>query len=194
MWKRGLYFLCGAAACVYLYTHRPRPAEGPLVREVPTIRESTDKPSWDFKGYSITPRAACKVRARVLSTERYYFDRGSKISPIDLALGWRGMSDRHYLKDLHISQGSRWYFFSYSEPPLPNEMISEQSKNVHIIPATRKIASAIKAVSPDQVVTLTGFLVNVAGPDHFTWTSSLATGGSGEGSCWLFWVDQFEVE
>jgi hypothetical protein len=36
------------------------------------------------------------MRARVLSTERYWFDGASSVSPIDFAVGWGRMSDQRH--------------------------------------------------------------------------------------------------
>jgi len=179
----------------YYHTHHhAKPAPGPLVREEPEITPLDGKTVWQVKGYSMTALASCRLHARVLHTERYYFDRESDLSPVDLAVGWRGMSDSRYLDQMDITQGGRWYFFEYKEPPLPNEVISAESKNIHILPATREIASQVKSVQTHQVVRLSGSLVKVTGPDGYIWTSSLSTGGSGDGSCWVFWVDRMDVE
>jgi hypothetical protein len=169
------------------------PPTGPMVREVPEITP-VDGPGFPFKDYTITPIAAIRLRARLLSTERYYWDRSAALSPIDLAVGWRGMSDLTYLKDLRISQGGRWYFFRYKEQPLPDELILTQSKNVHVIPASRDVWRAVKSARRGQVIRAAGSLVKVTGPNGFTWISYPTVGGSGDGSCWVFWVESFSTE
>jgi hypothetical protein len=184
-------------AVPYFHTHhRSTSGAGPLVREEPSITAMSDAKPWTYKNYRIQPIAECTVRARVLSREPYYFDRGAKLSPLDLALGWRGMSDSTYLDRLTISQGSRWYFFRYpgDSSPLPDETISLQSKNVHIIPGNKKVAKRLSEAKPDRVIRLRGSLVRIHGPDDFTWASYPTVGGHGEGSCWVMWVDDLEVE
>ena len=44
--------------------------------------------TWQQGKFRFTARADFSMRVRVLSTERYYFDPGAKVSPIDFALGW----------------------------------------------------------------------------------------------------------
>lgn len=43
-------------------------------------------------GYEIEPLARFEFEARVLGVERYRFDRGADLSPMDVALGWRWRS------------------------------------------------------------------------------------------------------
>lgn len=168
--------------------------DGPLVREVPQIYAVDNAPKWVYKNSEITPVAQLSLRARVLSRERYFFDQSADLSPIDLALGWRGMSDNHYLRDVKITQGGRWYFFEMGADAIPAEIISEQSKNVHVIPARPDVWSAIKAVRPGQILRAKGFLVDIYGPNAFRWNTYRSTGGTGNGSCWIFWVESFVVE
>ncbi len=179
---------------LYWHSHRPSPARsGPLVREVPEIG-SPAAPPFPYKKHTITPIASIKFRARVLSTERYYADRGAKLSPMDLAIGWRGMSDSAYLKDLKISQFMRWYYFRYKEAPLSDDTIYQQSKNVHLIPAQRQTWKRLQSVRTGHVVRARGSLVNITGPNGFTWNSHPTLGGSGQGSCWLMWVEDVQIE
>jgi hypothetical protein len=44
-------------------------------------------------GYRLSLLASFDIRARVIASERYWFDRGSALSPVDLVLGWGAMSD-----------------------------------------------------------------------------------------------------
>jgi hypothetical protein len=179
----------------YVRNHGPvKHPHGPRVREVPEITAVSEAKSWRFKDHTFRPIASIKLRAQVLSAERYYADRSSTLSPIDLALGWRALSDTTYLKDLTVSQSSRWYFFKYNEAPLPDSIILEQSKNVHIIPANASVWKLIKRARKNQIINASGSLVQINGPSNFTWISYPTTGGSGEGSCWVMWVEDFRVE
>src|ERR1035437_7016466 len=70
-------------------------------------------------GYTITPLARYKVSAVVLSRDRYRFDRGAELAPVDLALGWGPMSVAAAINELSFSQSGRWYEYrSTGEPPL----------------------------------------------------------------------------
>jgi hypothetical protein len=43
------------------------------------------------------------------------------------------------------------------------------------------------------VVALTGYLVEVRGPDGFRWRSSLTREDTGNGACELVWVEKLDV-
>ncbi len=187
-----ILILCGAA---YWHSQGPVDArEGPLVLEIPSIIAPANPNTWAYKNYVFTPIAQLAIRARILSKERYFFDQPAPISPIDLALGWRGMSNNTYLDQLKISQGSRWYHFEMKEESLPAAMISQESKNVHIVPSRPAVWKTIRSARQGQIIRAQGSLVNVTGPNAFRWKSYHTIGGSGEGSCWIFWVDEFIIE
>lgn len=140
-------------------------------------------------GYTITPLARYKITAVILSRERYRFDPGAKLSPVDLALGWGPMSVASVINDLSISQSGRWYEYSYqNEPPLDPGAISTHSANTHCLPATEEISGKLLAVKRHQLVTLEGYLVEVTGADGYRWRSSLSRDDTRGGSCEVLWV------
>ena len=65
---------------------------------VQTKLEDPKKISMDE--FMITPLAEFQIRAKVLSTKRYRWGKESKLSPVDLALGWGPMSDENILKSI----------------------------------------------------------------------------------------------
>ena len=81
--------------------------DGPIAPAAPRQTDMRDAPSHDLKGYRITPLARISLEARVLGHERYYFDRPSDLSPIDLALGWGPMSANQVLERMKIYQSGR---------------------------------------------------------------------------------------
>lgn len=150
-------------------------------------------PSLYRRGYQITPLQSFSLEARVLGTERYRFDRGAELAPIDLALGWGPMSDQSVLDRIDISQGGRFYFWHVSQFPIPRRDIETHSANMHMIPATPDIERRLDSVRPGQIVMLRGYLVNVQGQDGFAWRSSLTREDTGAGACELVWVERFEA-
>src|SRR5574340_488503 len=97
-----------ALAAIYL-TDEVRHPPGVLVLQEPRQVLLAGATSWEKDGYRITPLAAFDLRARVLGTERYWFDAGSHFAPLDLAVGWGPMSDSSVLDGLWMTQGRRWY-------------------------------------------------------------------------------------
>lgn len=161
-----------------------------LVAEEPRQTDLYGEKPFDFKSCRITPLAEFSVRARVLSKEGYWFDRGSRISPLDLALGWGRMSDQAILGRLSISQSGRWYTYRprNDQFPIPVEEIVAQSANMHLIPSTTAIERTLKSARRGNIVDLTGYLVAVESGDGSRWRSSLSRTDSGGGSCELVWV------
>ena len=167
-------------------------ADGPVqtaTRDAPFVRQ----------GYEIKPLANFAVRARVLSREDYVLGREADLSRTDLALGWQRMADPAVYGLLNISQGSRWYRYSWrDQPPIPLQEIIESSANMHMIAADatveRALAKNLFKVRKGQWVRITGKLVEVSHASGWRWTSSLTRSDSGARACELVWVESLQVE
>ena len=145
--------------------------------------------AFEHDGYTLQPLAAYRVTAVVLSRSRYRNDRGAELAPVDLALGWGPMSVAEVINDLSISQSGRWYEYSWqNEPPLEPSSIAQHSANTHCLPASSEVRKILLAVKRHELVTLSGFLVEVARPDGYQWRSSLTRNDTGGGSCEVLWV------
>lgn len=154
-------------------------------REAPFVRE----------GYEIKPLANFAVRARVLSREDYVLGREADLSRTDLALGWQRMADPAVYGPLNISQGGRWYRYSWrDQPPIPLQEIIESSANMHMIAADATVERALSKVRKGQFVRITGKLVEVSHASGWRWTSSLTRSDSGASACELVWVESLQVE
>ncbi len=172
----------------FLHREMTQP-HGVLAPEEPLQTEPADRSPILHGKYTLTPLADYLVTARLLSRERYRFDRPSAVSPVDFALGWGALSDSAVLDKLEISQGTRWFWWSSPEaPPLPLDEISRQAANTHLIPADDIVRADLLRLRPGQVVTLEGQLVSVSGPGGFTWNSSLSRRDTGDGSCEILYV------
>lgn len=178
-----------------LWSERPvRQAAGVLVSAEPGQTTLERRPSLEKSGYAITPLAEYKIRARVLSKERYRWDQGADLVPVDVAMGWGPMSNSAVLKEFEISQGGRWYQWHTQTFPIPREDVTRFSANMHLIASDKAIAKKISRVRSGQVALMKGYLVEAKRSDGFTWTSSLSRTDSGGGSCELMWVTDFEIE
>jgi hypothetical protein len=138
--------------------------------------------------YSVTPLAEFEIKARVLSSKRYHFDSGAKVSPVDLALGWGRMSDSAVLDKISIRQSSRFYHWRTRQYPIPRQEIVTHSANMHMVPADDRIAASLKGVRAGHVIELRGYLIRLDRDDGWHWKSSLARGDAGKGACELIWV------
>jgi hypothetical protein len=170
-------------------------AAGVLVPEQPRQSDSDTAPPFTLEDYVVTPRAAFRIRARVLSRKDYWLGSEADLSPVDLALGWGPMSDQAVLDRIEISQSGRWYFTQYELPaPLANADIIRHSANMHLIPANDYVRSRLKDVREGDVIRIRGQLVDVDNAEGFTWRTSTRRDDTGGGSCEIIYVEQVQLE
>jgi hypothetical protein len=168
--------------------------DGVIAADDPVQVNLTNLPQFAVGDYQVTPVAEFSLEARALATQTYHLGREADLSPIDLALGWGPMSDSAVLDRLNISQGNRFYHYSWTdEPPIPVRDIVEHSANMHMIPANDEVGQQLGKVRVGQIVQLSGYLVRVQAPDGWHWNSSLTRSDSGNGACELVWVEAVTV-
>lgn len=159
------------------------------------VQEATSQAAFEFRGYQVKPLATFAVRARVLSREDYYVGKEAELSPLDLALGWKRMADPAVYEALNITQGGRWYRYTWrDQPPIPLQEIIESSANMHMIAATPVVERALKKARAGAYIRITGRLVEVTHPSGWRWTSSLTRSDSGANSCELVFVESVQIE
>lgn len=179
-----------------LFAPKEQPVPSSLVQKVyaPPIQSTADFPGVGFKNGSIDFLASYDITARVLSRSNYRFDTGSKIAPMDLALGWGPMSLPGLSEKLSVTQSFRYYRYSWKDtPPLDPGQIAANSANVHIIPANDTVKSKLDKIHKGQIVNLQGFLVRFQDENGWTWKSSLTRHDTGDGSCELMYVEDVTV-
>jgi len=196
----------GAALCVAFFgieaartsLHGPKAVQAPVAQQIHAqtpVQTPTDKAAFAFEGYQIRPLAQFAVRARVLGREDYRMDKEADLSPIDLALGWKQMADPAVYGPLNITQGGRWYRYSWKDqPPIALQEIIESSANMHMIPANAAVLQALKKAREGRFIQISGYLVEVTNTQGWRWTSSLTRSDSGGGSCELDFVESALVE
>lgn len=176
----------------------PPPAGVPLAAQafadVPQ-QGAAEKKAFAFKGFEIRPLAQFSIRARVLSREDYYFGNEATLSPMDLALGWKRMADPAVYGELRITQGNRWYHYSWKDqPPIALHDIIESSANMHMIPANAAVEKALSKAREGDFIRLRGHLVEATLPSGWRWTSSLTRSDSGANACELVFVESVAIE
>jgi hypothetical protein len=146
-----------------------------------------------FKDVVLDPLATYSIRARVISTERYWIDPVSNLAPIDVALAWGPASDTNFLEGFKFSQSGRFYFYAWDgEVDERSKILALNSANVHIIPANKYILEQVKKLRSGQVIHLTGYLVRVNKVDGTEWVSSLTRNDSGNGACEIMYVQNIK--
>jgi hypothetical protein len=181
-------------ALVYFILGSRRPAipPGPAAPHDP-VQGPTAPITWQKDGYTVTTLARYHIEALVISTERYWFDNGAKLSPIDFAVGWGPMSDESIVDQFTFSQGHRWFWYKHygAKPsPLPQDDLNSHAANMHLVPADPQVEQQLKSVGARDVVDMSGYLVEITGPGQFKWRSSLTRTDTGSGACELMWVQE----
>lgn len=142
-----------------------------------------------YPGYTITPLAPWSPTARILSVRRYSSDREAQLAPVDLALGWDRMAEPAVLAGFEITQRNRWFYWRTEKMPFARAEVAQSMANVHIVPASDRIAQQLEALRAGQRVQLQGQLVEIRGDDGWRWRSSLSRTDTGRGSCELLWLE-----
>ena len=169
-----------------------RYAPGVLVQNSPS-QINVRRPSFNHENYEILPVASFSLRGRVLSKERYWLDKQSNISPVDIVIGWGPMSDQSMVEKINFSQGIRLYSYDYNIPGFSVRTIISNSANIHLIPSNVNIKNAIINVKEGDIVAVSGYLVNVRGQNSWLWKTSLSREDIGEGSTEIMWVERFVI-
>ncbi|QQS35411.1 MAG: hypothetical protein IPM56_14330 [Ignavibacteriales bacterium] len=195
--KKIFYLFIAVLLCASFYLIYPedeiRYEPGILVESEPDQTTIINAASWTRDEFTITPLAEFHLKARVLSYENYSLGKESKISPVDLALGWGPMSDQLNLDQIEIKQRNRWYYWKTKTIAAPQSIITGHSANMHIIPASPEIDDELNEIRRGSLIELTGYLVIVNTDEGWTWKSSLSRKDSGEGACELFWVNELKL-
>ena len=194
MWRWILIALLALGAWHWSSTREVTHPPGILVAASPVQLPLGERlPHLSKPGHRVTPLERFSLEARVLGTERYWFDRGAELAPVDLALGWGPMSDSAVLDQISMNQTGRFYFWHVPQFPIPRQDIEVNSANMHMIPANPEVERALKDVRVGQIVRVSGYLVEIVGDDGWRWRSSLTRTDTGNGACELVWVEHLEV-
>lgn len=195
---RIILFVLGLITAYWIWATRDlQHPPGVVVAPDAPVQTEIDEPEdpWEHEGYRITALANFRLTARLLGAERYRFDDGARLSPVDFALGWGRMSDTAVIDALGLSQGGRFYRYQWrGSPPIPTGEIVRSSANMHLIPSTPEIRKVLLSARTGQIVTLAGKLVKAEGENGWRWKSSLTREDSGGGACELVWVEGVRLE
>lgn len=191
---KNLLVLVLLSSGVYYYwitrpvTHGP----GIVAPEAPVQKVIGDEEPFNYKGFSLTPKAKITFEARVLSIENYYFDSFTDLTNTDVVFGWSEMSDERILDELLVRQSDRSFFWEMTAPPIQQRKMWRQTANMHLIGPTKEIRQKIKALRKGHVVKIEGTLVN-ASSESWTLKTSLSRDDIGSGSSELIWINSISI-
>ena len=177
------------------------PLQTPLSSSEPVTPITLEKAGATWR---MTPRAEYRVAARVLNSRRYH-DWQARFTPVDLALGWGKVSESRADRWVEWRQSDRWYYYRLRRSPLLGgvltslspEYVREHSANVHVVPATAKVESALKTVERNSLVLMEGKLVDVEAEKDGAiqrFSTSLSRSDGGDGSCEIMYVERLVTE
>lgn len=150
--------------------------------------------SWQDPAATLTPRAGISATVRVLSHQRYRWDRMSRVIPTDLAVGWGRMSDSAVLDQIELSQSARFLsWHTRAEPPLPWSYIATHAANWHIIPADQVVMRTLRRIRTGDIVVVEGELVDVDKPGEWYTRTSMTREDTGAGACEVVLVRKLEI-
>ncbi len=164
-----------------------------IVTQPPLQTELAKKEAIYKNGYQLILRDFFEVQGRVLSRRHYLGDERADISPIDLALGWGKMSDLAFVQKIEFLQNNRFLYWHVNEFPMPRKELEASASNMHLIPADEEIELELKRIKKGQVVSLSGYLVDVKAPDDFIWATSRSRDDSGDGACEIIYVKAVKI-
>jgi hypothetical protein len=195
-----ILFLILLAALVWGYGYYLGPKTYPpgiLVKSDP-VQVMIDSPMDPIKkgDFVLKPLARYTISARILHTKRYWSGEIAGLAPYDIAVGWGPMSDQGVIDKLSISQGNRFYFWEYQNPPpIPQDQIICHSANMHLIPSSFRVRHTIAWLRPGDLVRMKGLLIEATNPKwegRKPWRSSLSRTDTGNGSCEIMWVESID--
>jgi hypothetical protein len=152
--------------------------------------------AFEANGHVFVARAQYAITARVLRRENYHVDGGADLAPLDLALGWGRMSDTAIVRQLDITQMGRFFYWrphDWTTFPLARAEIETHAAQVHAIPADAAVLHRLQRLRPGNVVTLTGYLVDIRGPHGLRWNTSLRRDDTGDGACEVMWIREVQI-
>lgn len=187
-----LLFVAVGIAVLVAYFILHNPYAGPAELPAPVQKDHAAPEVILYEGRQGTVHirllADYKVTAAVKGKQPYTSDTASQVSPMDLVLAWGIMNQPDVEAHISYSQSGRWYQIRYDpDIPVTASYITENTANVHLIPANEQIASRIADIRVNDWVTLEGQLVQVVFQEG-TWTSSLTRSDSGDGACEILYV------
>lgn len=182
----GLYFI--------FRTKEIKQPPGILVSSIPTQESLSQKKVWEKNDFIYTAVAKYKINLKVLSIRYYGSDEMSEFSPLDIAAGWRQMSDQSIVDRINIKQQHRWYVWSTKFFPIPRKDIEESSSNIHIIPANENIEEIFDEVIRGNIISMEGYLVNIKSKESKrNWKTSTRRDDTGSGACEILWTNKIKI-
>jgi hypothetical protein len=181
--------------CYLLWEQRPvRYGDGVVAEKKPEIA-SIDFPNpIETDNFIINPKFEISGTVRVIAKSRYWFEDMSHISPFDLLLSWDRMSDEDLLKRMLVKIDDRSYHVQMTKPPYQRGNIHEHLMMTHIIPATEQIQEKISSLRRGQMVSISGYIVDIENLLGNEWISPVRDNLPANRSSHWLWLENITLE
>lgn len=104
-------------------------------------------------------------------------------------------SDQSLLDRIDISQSNRWYRWRYEGViPVSDQQIIRSSANMHMLPATPSVERSLMQLREGDIISLQGYLVDVAHESGWNWRTSMSRVDTGGGACEIVYVESISVQ
>lgn len=181
--------------CYFLWEQRPvRYGSGIVADSNPDVARIDFPNPIETESFIITPKFEINGTVRVIAKNRYWFEDMSHISPVDLLLSWDRMSDEDLLKRMLVKINNRSYHVQMTKPPYQRGNIHEHLIMSHTIPATEQIQERIMSLRRGQLVSFSGYIVDIKNRLGDEWVSPVRDGLPAKRSSQWLWVENLTLE
>lgn len=153
----------------YPISHGP----GEMAPEKPIITRINWEKSVLYKEVEIIPIRKISAQVRIIKKEAYYFDSRSKLSPLDLLIGWGELSDERNLDNIRFHLSKRYFNYTTIKPTIQLDKILEQISLWHIVPSSELVEEEIKKLREGNIVQLEGYIVDIESKVGIEWKSEI---------------------
>lgn len=147
---------------------------GPGIKapDAPSINKILFPKTSEYRSGQIKPTHTISATVRILDKTRFYFDDKKDLSPVDVLVGWKEMSDNKNLDFMLTEADNRTYSIQYSEPPMAVNKIYQLSDLWHLLPADQETEDRILSLRTGHIIRVKGQVAELKVPGQYSWKSS----------------------
>lgn len=128
-----------------------------FVTKSPKVKTLSSAKKMKFKGCELTAKKAYSLEAMYL-TKLNRSGAIAEVSPMDLTLGWKTMSNPQRLENLDFRDGT----FYYCDQLVKKWDFEKDYDSLAIIPKNEKILKSLNSLKKRALIKVKGYLVNVS--------------------------------
>jgi hypothetical protein len=113
---------------------------------------------------------------------------------MDLLLSWDRMSDEDLLTRMLVKIDDRSYSVQMTKPPYQRGNIHQHLMMTHAIPATEQIQDKLTSIRRGQLVSFTGYIVDIQNRIGTEWISPVRDELPANRSSQWLWIEGFSLE